>query len=366
MTRKWKFYLGAAAAALITIIMVAGFVSHKTKEDGVAQASAPVAVEVTPVSLSTVTATVSSVGTIEAMHDVMVSSETAGRITAVRVKVGDHVRAGEPLVIVDDELKKIAVDQARAQLLAAQTSFDKTKTDYERMQKLLTTGDVADIEVEGSRLAYRSAEAQLASASVGLRAAERQYEDTRIKSPVAGVVASRKVELGEMVSPGKEIANIVDLSAMKVKLSIPEDQIDLVRVGLPATLRVDSRPGEEFAGHVYSVGAKSLSPTVHAYPVEVVVNGNPDVLRVGMFVRTDIVTKSVKDALTISKESLVSDDGKPTVFVVERDTARLRPVSIGVRSGDVLQVLEGLRRGDVVISFGQRDLKDGSPVQVAR
>jgi HlyD family secretion protein len=149
-----------------------------------------------------------------------------------------------------------------------------------------------------------------------------------------------------------------------VKLSIPEAQIGKLRLRQTALIRLDSRPGEEFAGTVYSVGSKSDMPSQHTYPVEVIVaNRGPQTLKVGMFVRVDLRVNNAERALTISKESLLNEDASPSVFVVDEKIARLRPVKLGVRAGDRYQVLDGLHEGDLVISFGQKGVKDGSPVQ---
>jgi RND family efflux transporter MFP subunit len=167
-----------------------------------------------------------------------------------------------------------------------------------------------------------------------------------------------------MVSPGTEIANIVDLSSVKVKLSIPEEEIGALRLKQPATLRIDSNPDKAFRGVVESIGKKTESGMGHSYPVEVVVqNKNVDELKAGMFARVGIQARTVARALAVSKESLVNEDTDPALFVIEKHVARLRPVKLGIRSGGLVQVMEGVREGELVISFGQKKLKDGSPVQ---
>ncbi|MEW6511238.1 MAG: efflux RND transporter periplasmic adaptor subunit [Bacteroidota bacterium] len=362
-TRKTVLALAAIVAVVLGAALFMALTSGQTQADA-SKASAPVAVEVMPVTQTDLTETVSAVGTIAAMKDVVVSSETAGRIVAVPVRVGDHVRRGQTLIQVDDELKAIAVEQARAQLQAAETNLKKARRDFERAESLSESGDIADVELEAYRLAYHSSEAQHTAATAALRLAQRQYDDTRIKAPIAGIVASRKVEVGEMVSPGREVANIVDISTVKVKLSIPEEEVGKLRLGQPATLSVDARPGELITGTVYTIGAKTETPTGHSYPVEVIVQ-NKDLaqLKVGMFARTDIQARSQKGALAITKESLVDADSHPAVFVVENGVARLRPVTLGIRAGDRYQVLNGLTAGELVVSFGQQSLKDGSAVQ---
>lgn len=352
--------------AILLVLIAIGFAAsvRSGKADSEQAPASRVAVEVTPAKTSSINETVSAVGTIAAMRDVVVSSETAGRITKVLVKVGDMVKEGQPLVIVDDELKEIAVEQARAQLLAAETNHNKTTKDFQRADTLYKTGDVADVELEGNRLALRSAEAQYKSAQVALKLAQRQFQDTRIKSPIPGVVASKRVEVGEMVAPGREVANVVDISNVKVKLSIEESQIGKIRLNQPVILRVDPAPGRTFEGTIYTIGSKTETPTGHSYPVEVVVhNKDLNVLKVGMFARVDIKTNSASGAITISKESLVGDEANPAVYVVENGVARLRTVRLGLRAGDMYQVLEGLKPGDLVVSFGQKGLKDGAPVQ---
>lgn len=363
LTRKTFLAFAATVAVVIAAALFMALTSGQTQADA-SSATKPVAVEVAAAVQADLTEYVSAVGTITAMKDVMVSSETGGRITAVPVRVGDVVRRGQTLVQVDDELRAIAVEQARAQLQAAETNLKKARKDYERSETLSRSGDVADVELEGYRLAYHSSEAQYSAASAALKLAQRQYDDTKIKAPIAGIVALRKVEVGEMVSSGREVANIVDLSSVRVKLSIPEEEIGKVRLGQPATLRVDARPGETIHGTVYTVGSKTETTTGHSYPVEVIVRGKEAAqLRAGMFARTDIHARSAKGAIAVAKESIVSGEAHPAVFVVEKGIARLRPVTLGIRAGDRYQVLNGLQAGELVVSFGQKSLKDGSAVQ---
>jgi RND family efflux transporter MFP subunit len=362
-TKTRKIVIGAAAAAAVLVIVVA-LTSGSSQADSVLPAVNPVAVEVTPVEVANLEETVSAVGTIEAMRDVEVSSETAGRVLKVLVKVGDRVRAGQPLILVDSELKAAAVEQARAQEQAARTTFEKAAKDYERAKTLYASGDVADVELEAYRLGLHGAEAQLKGAEAAFAVAKRQLQDTRVTSPVDGRVASRFVEVGEMVAPGTKIANIVDVSRLKVKLGIPEEEIVRIRDGQKATMRVDANPETAFPGTVYTVGAKAENPTGHTYPVEVVIeNRSPDLLKVGMFARVAIRTSKADSVLAVSKESLVSEGEGFGLFVVEDGVARHRKVTLGIQAGDLYEVVTGLKARDRVVSFGQKGLKDGVPVR---
>lgn len=352
-----------AAAALLVVVAVIAISTRPSQADAAKAQVRATAVEVAPAVRGDVEDLVEAVGSVEANRDVMVSSETAGRVTAVMVEVGTAVKKGQTLVQVDAELKEVGVQQARAGLLAAKTNMEKAKKDFDRTEKLYKTGDVADVELEGYRLAYHAAEAQYQSAVAGARLAERQLADTRIAAPVAGQIASRRIEVGEMVSPGREIANIIDITTMKVRLSIPEEDVHKLMVGQTASLRVDSRPGEIFQGTVHTVGAKSESPNGHTYPVEVLVkNTKAMALRVGMFARVAIHAQAAKGVVLVDPNALVEKDGKPALFVAKNGIARLRTVTLGLKGLDRTQITSGLTEGDLVITFGHKALKDGAPV----
>lgn len=351
-------------AALVVVVMIVLSRSGSRNADPTAGAIRPVAVETRPVTRGTIDLLVTAVGTVAAKHDVQVSSETMGRVTRIPVQVGDRVTAGQTLVEVDNELKVIAVEQARAALLAAETNVAKAKKDLERAEKLFQAGDVADVELEGTRLAFRSADAGAKGAAVNLKLAERQLADTRIKSPVSGSVAAKMIELGEMVTPGKVVANIVDTGNLKVLVSIPEDQIGRIRPSQDVRLRVDSDPGEAFRGTVTSVGAKAEARAAHTYPVEIAAGKEAaNAFKVGMFARVEIRADRAEHALLIPKEAVLGGKEKPAVFVVEQGFARLRPVRLGIADGERYHVTEGLQEGEMVVTFGLNDLRDGTPVQ---
>jgi RND family efflux transporter MFP subunit len=362
MSRKAIIVTGAGIIVLFAAFVLR-LVNGAAGTDTAGTQTGAVAVEVTAIAPATLEETVSAVGTIEARMDVTVESETAGRILAVHFNTGDRVRQGQTLVTVDDELKAAAAEQARAQALAAETQARKAARDLERAESLHKTQDVSDAELEAYRLASRSAEAGHQAALAGLKAAERQLSDTRIKAPISGQAASKLVETGEMVTPGKKIADIVDLSRVKVKLSIPERDVVKLKTGQPASMELDANPGARFAGKVHSVGAKTESPTGHTYPVEVLIDsdGAPEV-RAGMFARVDITAGVYAGAIAIPRDWVLNEDTDPAVFVARDGVAKTVPVKLGSRSGNTVRILGGLAAGDLVVSFGQKGLADGTPI----
>jgi membrane fusion protein, multidrug efflux system len=358
-TSNRKYMIIIAAAGLLILVLVAVFRKGEGSTSATStQSSVPVEIiRMTPAPL---TEAVSAVGTIAALHDVEVGSETAGRVTAVHVNVGDAVRQGGIIVTVDDELRQAALAQAESALLAARTNLEKSRHDMEREEKLRASGDISDLELESYRLALRAAEAQEKGAAAGAQTAQRQVNDTRISAPLAGVVAARYVDAGEMVGPGQHIANIVDLSALKIRVSIPEESIALVKDHQPVTVSVDACAGKIFHGEVLTVGDKAESPTAHTYPVEVrMANPAGSGLKAGMFATVAIQTRTRGAALAVSKDWLVGDLSAPQVYLVVDHVAHLSAVKLGAREGNRMEVVDGLKEGDLVVSFGQNGLKDG-------
>jgi membrane fusion protein (multidrug efflux system) len=150
---------------------------------------------------------------------------------------------------------------------------------------------------------------------------------------------------------------------VKVRLSIAERDVVKLKAGQSASMELDANPGVRFPGKVHSVGAKTESPTGHTYPVEVMIDsdGSPEV-RAGMFARVDITAGVHTGAIAIPGEWIVNEDTNPAVFVARDGVAKEVPVKLGPRSGKAVRVVGGLAPGDLVVSFGQKGLGDGTPI----
>jgi RND family efflux transporter MFP subunit len=305
-----------------------------------------------PVTISTVairplTETLSLVGTTYANNDVNVISETQGRVTSVLAKTGDFVHAGTALVKVDDELK-------RAAFASAEVNYEKAKKDFERYEALFKKNSITAAQFDGIRLAFKTAEAQYV-------VARRQLSDTRITSPIDGWVTARPVDLGTMIQPGTMVANVVDISTLKVKFSVSERDAFQLKVGDAVDVGTDIYPGSHFSGRILSVAAKG--DDAHSYPVEIALANSKDrPLKAGMFTRVSFSSSPHATALFIPREALVGSIKKPQVFVVDGTVARLRTIVVGDIIEDALIVRDGLREGEQVVTNGQNNLRDSASV----
>jgi RND family efflux transporter MFP subunit len=338
---------------LIIAIIVVILFYNKSKNMAKSQSDilSATTVSVAKVERMHLAATQSIVGTISANNDVSIISETQGKVTAVFAEIGQHLAAGSAIVQVDDELKK-------ANFITAETNYEKAKKDLERFETLYKQNSATDQQLEGARLSAKSAEAQYIIA-------RRQYNDTKISTPITGIVTSRPVDVGTYIAPGMLVANVVDISSLKVRLSVAERDAFRIKVGENVEVSTDVYPGIIFKGHVKSISSKA--DDAHLYPVEVAFpNTQQHPLKAGMFGRVAFTSGTNGEALTIPREALVGSMKEPKVYVVEGTLARLRNIVAGDEVGTSITVLLGLQEGEVIVTNGQNNLKDSTVVAIAK
>ncbi|HTY36540.1 MAG TPA: efflux RND transporter periplasmic adaptor subunit [Bacteroidota bacterium] len=308
-------------------------------------------VTIAPVEREKMSETISLVGTITANNDVAIVSETQGKVTKVNASIGDYVEAGSTIVEVDDELKQAAY-------ATAEVNFEKARKDLERYESLIKENSISDTQLEGARLAYKSAEAQFI-------VARRQYNDTKIKTPISGIVSARPVDLGTMIQNNTTVANVVDISKLKVRLNVSEQDAFRIKTGDNVSITTEVYPGVVFQGKVSTISSKA--DDAHTYPVEVVLANNKEhPLKAGMFGRVLFVAVSDREALTIPRQALVGSAKKPQVYVVDNGIARLRDIVIGSEIGTDLEVVDGLRMNESIVLSGQNNLRDSVAVTVMK
>jgi len=344
------FFIIAVCIALVVFMLMRNREKTKQQLDKNVELIPTVSV-VQAVKHQVIENNLSLMGTVTANLDVMVISETVGRVEEVKVQVGDHVNAGSVLVKVDDELKLAAFK-------TAEVNYEKLKKDLQRYEDLFKSKSITDTEIEGARLACKSAEAQYL-------VAKRQYSDTRITSPINGIVASRLVDRGHMVSPGTEIANVVDISRLKATVNVAENDVFKLKPGDNVSVTTDIYPDIIFEGKINNISSKSDES--HTYRVEIGLNNSDKhPLKAGMFARLTFPIISKTNPLVIPRECLLGSRRNPQVFVLENKIAKLRDITTGSERGTDIEVLTGLNEGDAVIVNGQNNLVDGTEVNALK
>jgi membrane fusion protein (multidrug efflux system) len=352
------------AVAIIAVAVGVRY-AHNKKLAASATASSAVSVTVETLEKSPMKEVLSYTGVLAGNNQVTVVSQASGTVEKVRMEVGRRCRQGDTLAVVDNDMQQAGLAQAQAQVLAAQTNYDKAQKDLKRTESLRADSAVSQVNLENVQLAADAALAQLKAAQAGLALARKHYDDTYLRTPISGTIAAKRVDRGATVAPGSEIAVVVDDSRFKVTVMVSEMDINKMETGQRAALTVDAVPGRELTGRILSIGSVPAQQG-RQYPVEIMVEGaEAGGLKAGMFCRAGIVAALVDSALSVSEGAVASDpDGGSYVFIVENGRPVKKPVKLGFKYANRYQVLSGLEQGSTVIVSGRERVSEGAAIVI--
>lgn len=344
-------YFGIALVAIVIIVVALFNNRAKMQANQKPPAAQDYYVSVAAASQQQVSEDISFVGTVTANNDVNIISETQGRVTAVFAKIGEHKSAGSIIAQVDDELK-------RASYNVAEANYQKAKKDYDRFKLLFEQKSATEQQLDQMKLAFVNAESQYI-------VARRQLSDTKITTPISGVLTSRNFDMGTMVSPGMNTANIVDVSRLKIKVNISESDAVRLKAGDAVAVSSDVFPGVTYSGKVETISAKG--DEAHTFPVEIVVaNEGKQPLKAGMFARVRFTSLNRNQVLAIPRTAVVGSLKDAQVFIVYDGIAKTRKIVLGAEFGNSVEVLSGLNAGEQVVVSGQNTLTDNLKVNISK
>jgi len=294
---------------------------------------------------------VRAIGTVQACQEVEISSEISGRIKKILITVGDHVKRGDLLVELDDETRQIALRQKKALLKKAEATRKKALKDAQKGGSLFKQGIISDSESDDIELDNQIAGADLDLARADVTKAEKELRDTKIVAPFDGTVALEDVEIGKMVTPGQNLLTLVDISQVKIVVTVSELDITKLSVGSNVEIVIDSLPGTPFTGTVATVGLKADDAT-RTYPVEIIVANTGEMLLPGMISRVTIATREPKAVIMIPKTALRSEKGQMVAYVMHQGKVEQRKIHLGKEHGEQVIVAKGLAAGDMLVVSG--------------
>jgi RND family efflux transporter MFP subunit len=309
-----------------------------------------VAVNAAPVQNRISQRNLSLVGTVAANQVIDVKAEVQGKLLSLNVDLGDVVRKGQVIGRIDNQLQQLAVRNAEQQLADA-------RQNVERYKNLFEGGAATQAQLDQYRLAFENATNQLAQA-------RKQLANAVVIAPISGQIAQKAVEAGAFLNLGAAIVTLVDVSRLKVRLNVAENDVYALKPGDPVNITATVFPGVTYPGKITFISP--AGDEAHNYPVEVsFANQAKNQLKAGTYVDITFNRKSQAATLQIPRETLVGSVKNAQVYVVGDDnTARLRKVTIGADNGDYLEVREGLQEGERVVTTGQINLTDSTRVNI--
>ncbi|WP_136805538.1 efflux RND transporter periplasmic adaptor subunit [Desulfosediminicola flagellatus] len=339
-----KLYWLIATAISISLV-ISGCENH---ENGTSQT--PQLTEVTVTAQKAEQVSVSNpieiLGTVQSAHRAEIAAKVTGAISELPVMLGSVVRKGDLLV-------KISAGEIDAQLRKSRAQLNQASRNLEREKKLLKKNAATPETV-------RSYEDSLAIAEAAYEEAQTLQGYTQILAPFNGLVARKEANVGDMATPGKPLLYIEDDKQLQVITDIPEAMISELRVGDQLSITIPSA-AVTTTGTIAEI-APIANPTTRTGAVKLNISHEEN-LRSGQFARVSLLQKGA-GTIIIPHDAIRISGQMEQLFVVEDDKARLRLVRSGTTYDDGIEILSGVKPGDLIITKGQDTVKDGQPVKL--
>lgn len=344
------------------------------------QAAAPVAAPPTDVAAitaqsGTIEAALELSGNLAPRARVGVKPRVPGALERVLVDIGAAVREGQTIATVDRReidaqadaataavaVAKAGVDAAEATLSNAQTELDRASNLFEKGALPRQRLDAADTAHKAAAAQRELARASLAQAEAAQRRAREVQRDTTLTAPVSGHVVERNYDPGAM--PGDApVVVIADLRTLKLEAGVSELDAGKLRVGMPADVVVQARPGEHFRGEIAAIAPEVDARNRH-FRIEIRVANADATLLSGMYATARIVTASANSGVIVPREAITTRNGKRVALVVAGESVKAVDVTEGLSDGQRVQVVAGLAPGDIVVADARRQFADGVRVR---
>jgi multidrug efflux pump subunit AcrA (membrane-fusion protein) len=342
-----------------------------------------------------------------------VAPQTAGKVVEVGVDIGSAVRRGQMIVRLDDSELKLRVAQSQAQVeqakaavrqaeekiglrsgqafdpsrvaevAGAKVNLDLAEKNLKRAEKLIESGDVSrsfydqqraqrdqlkeqyDMAIAQARQNFAGvdvARTNVANAEAALALARKNLSYAFIPAPIDGFVSERTADLGEYVSPTQKVATIVRTNPLRVRIDIPEQAIQEVKVGQSVSATTSAWPDKSFSGHIARI-APNVTANSRTLTVEAEIENGSGALKPGQFATVRILQPRPVAAVLVPSRAVVSDAGVNRIYVIKNGHAEQRLVQLGQTEGDLVQVKTGVAADEKVATSNLEQLGDGVPVK---
>ena len=339
----------AALRQLLTLVTLATLAACGGS-DGKQRDRSPPLVKAEPASTIRFADRIEAVGTARANEQVTVSAPVTERIVRLNFDDGSYVQRGQVIAVLQQA-------QQTAQMREAQARVREAEQQLARVEQLKARGFAtrADYDARVAAAATARAQAQGVGADIGERV---------IRAPFSGWVSLRNISVGAIAGQGTEIATISDVSTIKLDFTVPETMLRAIRPGLPIEARSDAFPDQPFRGTIRNIDPV-IDPQTRAVMVRALLPNPQRLLRPGM-----LLTVSIENAprmgLSVPELAVVGEGESRFVYVVDpQGRARRTPVRTGAQSDGRVEIVEGLRPGQRVITEGIVKVTDGAQVRLA-
>jgi RND family efflux transporter MFP subunit len=305
-----------------------------------------------------------------AFQETAIYARTNGYIRRWLVDIGDNVRTGQLLADIEAPEVDRELQETQASLAQIRANLELARTTAERYKVLIKEDAVSPQEVDEKVAAFEARKADFAAAQAKVRRLQEQKAFQRVLAPFSGTIVARNAEVGAIVTAGGSssspwIYKLVQSDPLRVRVSVPQNYAQLVKVGTPADLLVRELGEKSFSAKVSRM-ASAFDPATRTMVVELLVPNRNRQLTPGMYgqIRFQLVNENPPLIVPVTA-LLVGGDGVRVATVDTNNTVRLKQVKLGRDLGKQVEILQGLAEGDRVINNPQDTLADGQSVRIA-
>lgn len=311
-------------------------------------------------------------GALNFIANTTISAEVTAQVKSIAVSDGQFVRQGDTLLVFDDTKIRESANHAIASLQKDEAVLAFNRTEWEKNRSLIERGAISQSQYDQKLSAYQNSQAQYEADKALLAKAQEDLKKTKVEAPRSGVISNRYVERGDWVSEGGKLFQISDYEEVYLEAFVSDKDVGkldpkkVLSEGVHAVVSVDTYPKEVFHGRL-----KYIQPVANLsklFMIKIYVD-NPDMkLLQGLFARGRIVVRELKDVKRTPVESLlgqVRENAPNMIFKIGSDgKAKLARVQIGAIDSMNAEALEGIEKGDVVVTRGKEILSSGQPVEL--
>ncbi|WP_261998084.1 efflux RND transporter periplasmic adaptor subunit [Stenotrophomonas sp. Ste96] len=378
MSRFWKIVLLVVAVLVVAVMGVrlmggkkgdAAGPAAEGRQGGDPANAGPVPVTVIEAARQDVPVYASALGTVAAMNTVTVSPQVGGQLISLNFKEGQEVKKGDLLAQIDPRTLQASYDEAAAAKRQNQAQLATARSNYQRSNSAEYRQYVAKTDLDTQRNQVAQFESAVAANEASMRAAQVQLQYTRVTAPISGIAGIRAVDAGNIVSAGTALVTLTQIHPIHVVFNLPERQLPAVRqaqaAGAVAIAALDRNDA-----HVLTDGGKldvvdnQISSDSGTFRARALFDNEDNSLWPGQFVNVRMQLRTIAGGVVIPTQAVMRGPDGEYVYIVKPDsTVAMQTVKSGVEVGDSqVQITEGLKGGERVVSEGQFRLKPGAKV----
>jgi multidrug efflux system membrane fusion protein len=356
-TRRPRTFLWLVVVGLLLAVVLGGLYGfNRFREQAVATYFAnnkppPAQISAAEVKTEAVPRFATGIGSVTAVHQVTINPEVGGRVTKIFFEPGATVKAGDPLVQINDAPERGDLASYEAQARWAETTLGRSSQLAQRQFEARETVDQKQSQLDQARAMIIKTEAVIAQ--------------KLIRAPFFGQLGTRQIEVGQYLTPGARIVTLTDLSTLYVNFTLPSQMRPQISVGQRVNVTADAFPGRTFTAEITTIEPQ-ISADTRTMAIQATMPNPDNALLPGMFINAAVVLPETAVDYTLYGDSVyvVREDGKDAKGNPILKAVRT-PIKTGVRWGNKVTILDGLKPGDRVVAAGQVKVQNGAPVVIS-